>query len=51
MQVLLIARRGWEGLLAAMPRQLLRRLDAWAQHQAQARANRRRRLLRAAQPR
>lgn len=51
MHVLLLARRGWEGLLAAMPRTLLRRLDAWAQRRAQARADRRRRLLRAAQAR
>lgn len=47
----MLVRRGWEGLLAAMPRPLLMRLDAWAQRQAQARADRRRRLLRAGQSR
>ena len=51
MQALLLGRRGWEVLLAAIPRQLLARLDAWAQGASQARADRRRRLLRASQPR
>ena len=51
MQALLLGRRGWEVLLAVIPRQLLQRLDAWAQRAAQARADRRRRLLRASQPR
>lgn len=49
MQALMLARRGWEMLLAVIPRQLLDRLDAWAQRAAQARADRRRRLLRASQ--
>ncbi|WP_427914134.1 hypothetical protein ACPWT1_04070 [Ramlibacter sp. MMS24-I3-19] len=47
----MLARRGWEVLLAVIPRQLLRGLDAWARRRAQARAERRRRLLRASQPR
>lgn len=51
MQALLLGRRGWDALLALMPRGLLRRLDGWAQREAKARAERRRRLLQASQPR
>lgn len=51
MQAAMLARRSWEGLLAVMPRRLLQRLDAWAQREAQARADRRRQLLRASQSR
>lgn len=51
MQAAMLVRRGWDGLLAVMPRPLLLWLDACAQRQAQVRAERRRRLLRASQSR
>lgn len=41
-----IIRRAWEGLLAAMPRALLARLDAWARDAAEKRVERRMKLAR-----
>jgi hypothetical protein len=45
MPVVLLIRRAWVGLLAALPRRVLGRLDGWARHRAQARAEKRRALL------
>jgi hypothetical protein len=41
-----LARQAWEAVLAVMPRTVLRRLDDWARRHAQARAERRRNLMR-----
>ena len=41
-------RRGWQGLLAALPAPVLARLDAWARREAQRKAERRRQRLAAA---
>jgi hypothetical protein len=46
-----LTRRAWEGLLAALPQGVLRRLDDWAGKRAKARAERRRRALQAARSR
>ncbi|MGZ5846629.1 MAG: hypothetical protein ACXWJJ_04070 [Ramlibacter sp.] len=43
--LLVIGRRAWEVLLALLPGPVLRGLDGWAQRQALARAERRRRAL------
>jgi hypothetical protein len=46
--MLLVAniRKGWEALLAGMPRPLLARLDAWARDAAEKRVERRMKLAR-----
>ncbi|MFL6695365.1 MAG: hypothetical protein ACJ8GO_20640 [Ramlibacter sp.] len=51
MHLPVLTRRAWQGLLAALPPQVLRWLDGWASRQAQARAARRRRALQAPRPR
>jgi len=43
-----LARPAWQALLAVLPGPVLRSLDGWAQRQALARAERRRRSLLAA---
>lgn len=43
--LIVLARRAWQGLLALLPTPVLRGLDGWAQRQALARAERRRRSL------
>jgi len=51
MLMLRAARLGWIGLLGAMPRPMLARLDAWARAHAQKRAQRRLQRLLSAQQR
>lgn len=48
---IVITRRLWRALLAALPAPVLRSLDGWAQREALARAERRRRALLAARSR
>jgi hypothetical protein len=49
-QLPVLTRRAWAGLLAALPPQVLARLDGWARRSAQSRADRRRRALQAGRP-
>jgi hypothetical protein len=51
MQLPVLTRRAWQGLLAALPPRVLRWLDDWAGRQARARAKRRRRALEIARSR